>query len=188
MSRTAEEYNEEFEAYRQEAREGDDNVVKFNLSEDDLGKQIRSLTAEAHDLIAERKAINEQMKAIYERVDSLRLDRQEFKAAMKLLDVDDIHRDKKQRTRRAFLRAHGLPEQVDMFYDPQAAERDDPLNQDDLDLDVDGTESTDDQDDTMAAIRQAWAEEDEENDDDDLDGDDDDILSRAGVATVSGDD
>lgn len=167
MSRTAEEYNEEFEADRQEAREG--NVVKFNVSEEDLGRQIRTLTEQAQQLEGERASVNDRMKSIYEQIDALKLDRGEFKAGMKLLKKDDIHRDKAQRTRRAFLRAHGLPEQVDMFYDPQeSAEQE-------LDLE--------DDDDPMTAIREAWAE-----DEADLDGEDDDILSRAGVATVQGDD
>lgn len=112
---TAAEHNEEVEQQRQAAREADTNVVTFEVKDETRAQQLRDITAEFNRLKSEGQRINAERKAQLERIDALGLDRAEFKAAVKLLEVDDDKRTKKQRTRREFLRAHNLPEQVDMF-------------------------------------------------------------------------
>jgi len=113
---TAAEHNEEVEQQRQEAREKDSNVVHLPPPDEETrAEKLRKATAEFQRLKAEGEAINAQRKSVYENIDALGLDRNEFKALVKLLEVDDDKRTKKARTRREFLRAHNLPEQVDMF-------------------------------------------------------------------------
>lgn len=111
----ATEHNEDVEAQRQHARERDSNVVQLTHSEESRAQQLRELTAEFERLKAQGKAINNDRKAVLERVDAMGLDRNEFRALTKLLEVDDEKRNRKHRTRREFMRAHNLPEQVDMF-------------------------------------------------------------------------
>lgn len=112
---TAAEHNEDIEQQRQEARDKDSNVVTFEVKDETRAQQLREVTAEFNRLKAEGQRINAERKAQLERIDALGLDRNEFRALVKLLEVDDDKRTKKQRTRREFLRAHNLPEQVDMF-------------------------------------------------------------------------
>lgn len=117
----ANEHNEDIEATRQEAREASSNVAQLTHSEETRAQQLRDVTTEFNRLKAEGQRINAERKAQLERVDALGLDRNEFRALVKLLEVDDEKRTRKARTRREFLRAHNLPEQTDMF-EPKAQE------------------------------------------------------------------
>lgn len=115
----AKDFNEDFEQARQETRDTSGNVVSLTPKVDEAKTlaTVREITAEFNRLKAEGKAINEQRKACLEKIDAAGLDRHEFKALVKLLEVDEVKRALKARTRALFLKAHNLPEQLDLLDD-----------------------------------------------------------------------
>lgn len=117
MAKTAKDHNEETSKKRHERADKSANVVnlKPQVSEQERLVKITEITAQFQALKAEGKAINERRKACLEDVEALGLDRNEFRSLTKLLEVDDDKRETKAATRRLFLKAHGIPEQMDMF-------------------------------------------------------------------------
>jgi len=113
----AKDFNEDFEDARQTARDSSGKVVSITPAVEMEKKmaKIREVTAEFNRLKAEGKAINDKRKACLETIDAEGLDRHEFKALVKLLEVDEDKRALKSRTRALFLKAHNLPEQIEMF-------------------------------------------------------------------------
>ena len=119
----AKDFNKDFEDARQESRDVSGNVVLLmpQMDEAKILLKVREITTEFGRLKAEGKAINEQRKVCLEKIDACGLDRKEFKALVTLLEVDEEKRALKRRTRHLFHKAHGLPEQADLFGDAEEA-------------------------------------------------------------------
>lgn len=177
---TAKQHKDDQDNERQAARDRSSSVVDLTLKLDSEQQMatVRELTTSFNALRAEGTAINDRRKAVLERIDALGFDRHEFRGLVKLLNIDDELRSKKARTRRIFLRAHGLPEQGELFETPQApadnaaaAQGIDPAI---LDAVANGFISEDE----LAANREFEAMLNAAGDTDD------DLYERAGVMTV----
>jgi len=118
IGETADDHNASAERDRQSARETSPNVWRLVTARDGRAKQLREITKNLAKLKAEGAEINARRGAEFDRVDAMGLDRAELRALCKLLEVDAEKRERKARTRREFLRAHGLPEQAEMFEEP----------------------------------------------------------------------
>lgn len=147
---SAAQHNAHTEEQRQRARDRDSNVVDLTVDDATRAQRIREITTEFDRLKAEGKAINESRKACLERIDALGLDRNEFKSLVKLLDLDEEQRAKRARTRREFLRAHNIPDQLGLFDEPAPAAA--ATESDGNDGDNTGG--------ALADLRRRWAEED----------------------------
>lgn len=90
----------------------------------DLKKHIVGMVAAVNTKTAARKAINQEVSAIYTTSEAKGLNKKGVKAALKYLDLSDSDRDAFLLTFRLIMEAMGSPIQKDLFLDTEEFKQD----------------------------------------------------------------
>lgn len=185
-AKTAETFNEDFEAQRQAARDASSNVVELlpQASAAERQEFVHDMAIEIESLMSERKSINLRISAVLDDVAARDISKQAFKDWLRLRAMEQEKLARYQRSRHELAQASGWAEQGELF-SQAPAEGLIPGQQ---------REFMGDADDPIAAkIQEIWGDEDAaaltlETLEPDPDEDDAALFERAGIVTVNGDD